>query len=275
MSGFSIDWLDLREDADRRARDVGVLDQARQWLAGPDTGVIVVDLGAGTGSTLRTLTANPAHSTPLTWRLVDHDRELLAEAQRRHGKQHRIETCPADLTQVNALPLEDARLVTASALFDLVSASFLETLAACLKAGDPRSCTGVYAALNYDGMTRWSPAHPMDDLVLDAFNRDQRRDKGFGPALGPDAGARMEQIFTHAGFTVRSASSPWKLDGTDQAMIDALIEGIAGAVGQDPRLDPTSLRDWVRFRQSNASTGTCTVGHTDVLAIPKSAAREH
>ncbi|MGM0631572.1 MAG: class I SAM-dependent methyltransferase [Pseudomonadota bacterium] len=275
MSGFSIDWLDLREDADRRARDGALLEQARQWLAGPGTGAIVVDLGAGTGSTLRALTADHSHATPLSWRLVDHDRELLAEAQRRHGQRHRIEACPTDLARVTDLPLAGARLVTASALFDLVSANFLETLASTLKAGDSRSSTGVYAALNYDGMTRWSPAHPLDDLVLDAFNKDQRRDKGFGPALGPDAGARMEQIFTHAGFTVRTASSPWNLDGTDQAMVDALIEGIAGAVEPDSRLDASSLKDWVRFRQSNAATGTCIVGHTDILALPEPDTKAH
>ena len=56
MSGFSTDWLDLREDADRRARDRQLLVRARQWLHRdvPATQApVVVDLGAGTGSTLR------------------------------------------------------------------------------------------------------------------------------------------------------------------------------------------------------------------------------
>lgn len=271
MSGFSIDWLDLREDADRRARDSTLLEQARQWLAtGPSSanGPVVVDLGAGTGSTLRAFSASGTEPAALNWRLVDHDRELLAEALRRHGQQHRIETCPADLAQVAALPLENARLVAASALFDLVSSGFIETLVSALQAGGPQQPTGVYAALNYDGMTRWTPVHPLDDIILDAFNRDQRRDKGFGPALGPDAGACMERTFRRAGFTVHAADSPWELDGTDQALVAALTEGIAAAVEQDPRLDATSLKEWIDFRLSHVATGTCTVGHTDLLALP-------
>ena len=56
MSGFSIDWLDLREAADRRARDDKLLKQARKWLTSSfalETEKTVVDFGAGTGSTLR------------------------------------------------------------------------------------------------------------------------------------------------------------------------------------------------------------------------------
>ncbi len=34
MSGFSLDWLDLRETADRRARDAGLLARAKHWLRG-------------------------------------------------------------------------------------------------------------------------------------------------------------------------------------------------------------------------------------------------
>lgn len=271
MSGFSIDWLDLREDADHRARNSALLEQALQWLAAHPSSQdepVVVDLGAGTGSTLRAIAANGSDIASLTWRLVDHDGELLAEAQRRHGAKHQIECCPADLTEIKMLPLQDARLVTASALFDLVSAGFIEALASRLQTHDQPQCTGVYAALNYNGVTRWTPVHPLDDTVLDAFNRDQRRNKGFGPALGPDAGDCMQRVFTQAGFTVHAASSPWELDGTDQELVSALVEGIAGAVAQDPRLDAAALQDWVDFRLYNVATGTCTVGHTDLLALP-------
>ena len=32
VSGFSIDWLDLRESADHRARDKTLIEQAIRWL---------------------------------------------------------------------------------------------------------------------------------------------------------------------------------------------------------------------------------------------------
>lgn len=270
MSGFSIDWLDLREAADRRARDNALRDQALQWLVdavSPVQNPVVVDLGAGTGSTLRALTS-PIQQ-PLTWRLVDNDTNLLEEAERRHGATHRIEPCIADLASLQSLPLDGARLVTASALFDLVSAEFLSALATELKAQSQQHPVGLYAALNYDGTTHWTPHHPLDDAVLAAFNQDQRTDKGFGPALGPDSGAVMQRLFTEAGFRVYPASSPWVLDGADQAMVVALITGIAGAVADNPDIEASALQDWVRFRQANVSTGTCTVGHTDVLVLPQ------
>lgn len=265
MSGFSIDWLDLREAADRRARDNSLRDQAIQWLE-VDDNPVAVDLGAGTGSTLRALTA--PNQQALTWRLVDNDAALLDEALRRHGETHRIEPCKADLAALTSLPLQGARLVTASALFDLVSEDFLDALATELKSPNQQQPVGLYAALNYDGATSWTPAHPLDAAVLAAFNQDQRTDKGFGPALGPDSGAVMQRLFTEAGFTVHTASSPWELDGTDQAMVSALITGIAAAVADHPDIDASALQDWVQFRQANTATGTCCVGHTDVLALP-------
>lgn len=267
MSGFSIDWLDRREAADRRARDSGLLAQAEHWLDdSPNSGKapVVVDLGAGTGSTLRALSAQK----PLTWRLVDNDQTLLTEAQRRHGRTQQIETCIADLADIDGLPLAGARLVTASALFDLVSAEFIEVLAKELKTQCEHNPVGLYAALNYDGSTHWTPEHPLDDVVLQAFNRDQRKDKGFGPALGPEAGSVIHNVFNQAGFEVYSAASPWGLDGADQTMVSALITGIAGAVSGSPEMDAKQLEDWVRFRHSQLDGGTCTVGHSDLLVLP-------
>ncbi|MEZ5492925.1 MAG: class I SAM-dependent methyltransferase [Gammaproteobacteria bacterium] len=275
MTGFSIDWLNLREEADRRARDPGLLQQASRWLTPPPAGQaesVVVDLGAGTGSTLRALCskAGPVPAA-LKWRLVDHDPALLAEAQRRHGDTHRVEICPGDLAQPGSLPLEDARLVTASALFDLVSAAFIDKLIVALQSQNQEQRLGVYAALNYDGSTAWTPPHPLDDAVLTAFNQDQQRDKGFGPALGPNASSYLEFSLKNAGFQVSTASSPWVLDAEDASLTSALIEGIASAVASDPQLNKTALEDWRRFRLENVPQGTCTVGHTDVLALADAA----
>ncbi|HKH34927.1 MAG TPA: hypothetical protein VKA80_12340, partial [Beijerinckiaceae bacterium] len=52
MSGFSADWLALREPADHRARNRELLAQLRARFAGQEA-VTVVDLGSGTGSNLR------------------------------------------------------------------------------------------------------------------------------------------------------------------------------------------------------------------------------
>jgi hypothetical protein len=248
------------------------LEQVRHWLGSNvawESEITVVDLGAGTGSTLRAFSAAAdSDQESLSWRLVDQDARLLAEARLRHGDSHLLQTHELDLSDITALPLEGADLITASALFDLVSADFIEKLAAELCSRSQQQPVGLYSALNYDGTTRWMPAHPLDEDVLNAFNRDQQRDKGFGAALGPDAGTHMEQVFNSSGFKVYSASSPWVLGRADGKLVTALVSGIGDAVAQDSDLDAASLQDWIQFRKAHSSTGICTVGHMDLLALP-------
>jgi len=267
MSGFAVAWLDLRENADRRARDGQLAEQALQWLAaGASADVsesIVVDLGAGTGSTLRAL-SRPG-TGKIVWRLVDLDGALLDVALKRHRRHCLIEDYQADLTAVAELPLGGARLVTASALFDLTSEKFIAALVARISAGQG---TGLYAALNYDGNTAWTPPHPLDGAVLEAFNRDQRRDKGMGPALGPAATGFLRNTLESAGFTVSVADSPWLLDASDHLLVKELVQGIAAAVTEGYGLDAGRLQDWVQFRLAHAEQGACTVGHQDLLALP-------
>lgn len=275
MSGFSVAWLDLREGADNDARDKTLAAQALDWLTSDDAGSmpIIVDLGSGTGSTLRALThvgASPARDSPLSlngnfvWRLVDHDPALLNEALRRHGKTHIIEDHEADLLDLTTLPLTGARLVTASALFDLVSLSVVDALTERLV----QHQAGLYAALNYDGITHWEPPHPLDGRVLAAFNQDQRRDKGLGLALGPDAADYLQMALSRAGYTVWIADSPWELGPDDAALVRELIPGIANAVSDGYGLDKQALQEWQDFRLAHAATGHCVVGHNDVLALP-------
>ena len=67
MSGFSADWLALREPYDLRARNPAVLDAVVTWCKDMFA-IRVVDLGCGTGSTLRALT--PRLPGRQNWRLV-------------------------------------------------------------------------------------------------------------------------------------------------------------------------------------------------------------
>lgn len=264
MSGFSIDWLDLREPADFAARDKTLAAQVVHWLmADHDIAPVIVDLGAGTGSTLRALTRLGA--TKCIWRLVDHDPALLNEALRRHARDESVEDYEADLRQLDELPLGGIRLLSASALFDLASAAMVDAL---IRRLPPQHCA-FYAALNYDGRTQWSIAHDLDHAVLDAFNRDQLRDKGLGPALGPQSPAYLQKALHAAGYHVHTADSPWLLDNRHSAMVTALIHGIHDAVSDGYGLDPQALADWKRFRLSHVADGTCLVGHVDVLALPQ------
>jgi len=252
--GFAPDWLSLRAPADRAARDAGLL--ARALALGPEQ---IVDLGAGTGATLRAMEA--AQPLRARWTLVDNDPALLALAPRLEG---RVTCIQADLTDLQALPLHGASLVTASALLDLVSDAWLGGLVARLaEHGLP-----FYAALSYDGAMSWTPPDPADADVTHAFNADQRSDKGFGPALGPDGATRAARLFQAAGYTVELAQSPWVLGPQDRALQAELLDGIAAAA---TRAGYSGSPAWLAARHAALGHAQALIGHIDLLAVPPEA----
>jgi hypothetical protein len=260
VSGFDPAWLDLREPVDMAARDPRLLREAAEY-ANREKAPLIVDLGCGTASTVRAMA--PHLSPAARWRLVDSDAVLLGMARRRCGLVL-AQTCLRDLSAPDPLPLGDVRLVTASALLDLVSEAWIERLAAELS----EAGAALYAGLIYDGRTDWWPPHASDGQVLAAFNRHQRTDKGFGPALGPEAAACARRILDSSGFTVELAGSPWRLDGAAAALVVRLIDGVALAAGEEGSVASTKLDGWRRFRLDHAADGRCLVGHYDLLARP-------
>ncbi|WP_282601743.1 class I SAM-dependent methyltransferase [Paracoccus sp. PARArs4] len=251
---FSAEWLALREPADRAARDPGLIARAA-LAAGPDP--VVLDLGCGTGSTLRVM--SPHLPGNARWRLVDNDPALLDRA--RAEAQGRAETHRIDLGDLDALPLDGATLVTASALLDLMPAEWIAGLAARLAEAQ----LPFYAALSYDGVMRWQPQLLGDEAITRAFNDHQRGDKGLGAALGPDSGPRAVEIMRKAGFRVHHADSPWSLNGAEAPLHRALLEGIADAASETGNADAA---EWGRNRIGIAERSRCHVGHMDILALP-------
>lgn len=280
MSGFSTEWLSLREPADRSARDPALLDALAGHL--PDREVRVADLGCGTGSNLRALA--PHLGPAQDWRLVDHDPDLLAAARARlpawagaadteggtgggrlvlraGGKRIRVSFHEADLARDPAAALGAAPdLVTAAALFDLASEAWIGRFAALV--ADRRAL--FYTALTYDGRERWDPPHPADGAMLRAFHAHQSRDKGFGPAAGPRAAAALRAAFEAAGYRVAAGDSSWRLTA-EGTLVRELASGAAAAVRETGLVPEAAVEDWLRARRAGAS---CTIGHTDLLAVP-------
>ena len=80
MTGFTADWLALREPADRRARNRELVRDLTAWRRDLRE-LAVVDLGAGTGAALRYLA--PRLGGEQTWLLLDHDAALLGLVEAR------------------------------------------------------------------------------------------------------------------------------------------------------------------------------------------------
>ena len=273
MSEFSIEWLNLREASDHKARDRHLLKTAANWLNDlKSKDKVIVDLGSGTGSTIRGLQRYTTLAPSIQWRLVDNDPELLAEAVHRHSEEYSIESFLVDLSATQKLPLESVSLITASALLDLVSSNFIRDLCQLIKEKNEDRPLGFYSALNYDGCIKWTPFHPLDAAILMNFNTDQRRDKGFGPALGPDATDFLKTQFHSTKFQCLSAKSPWLLGSADYLLTESLINGISGVAIQTGGLTNSDIQDWKTFRIENVRTGTCYLGHTDIVVLPNSLA---
>jgi SAM-dependent methyltransferase len=271
MSGFDPGWLALREPADHAARSAVVMQAVARHFAGRDS-LRIVDLGCGTGSNLRGTFAHLPDRQK--WTLVDYDTRLLDAARKtlgawadqaretadglvltKAGKTLTVSFRQADLS-AGVAPVLDAfpDLVTAAALFDLISADWIEGFARDLSARRLPFLT----VLTYDGRAVWTPPHEDDAHVHTAFNADMTRDKGFGRAAGGAATAALVAAFGSAGYGTTTGDSPWLLSrANDAALIDELARGIAGAV-------PGSA-DWLAARLNAV---TCEIGHTDLLALP-------
>lgn len=263
MSGFDKDWLALREPADQAARHAGLVCDLAHYLAGRQEARIL-DIGCGTGSTWRSLGGRLPGA--VYWELLDYDPLLLEEAERRIGANGRVGFRRHDLNDIDGLPLEGVDVVTASALFDLCSEHFCEAIADRLASAR----RGLYAALNYDGIMRWTLPHPLDEPMVDLFNRHQRTDKGFGPALGPDATACLARQFAARGFGVRIGESPWRMDAGSTALQVELLNGLRRPLLEMSELSEETVAGWLDYRLSAIGEpgSSCLVGHTDLLALP-------
>lgn len=297
MGDFSAEWLTLREPADRRARSVALIpplvarvEASRghhtHWLG-------VLDLGTGTGANVRDVA--PQLPRAQRWCLIDRDPDLLRQLPKHiaawalgrgaivsGGASSFVARGPtldctfeirdADLSRLEDdaifTPLFEGRaLVTASALLDLVSDSWLDLLV--------RRCAAVGAAvlfaLTYNGRMDCKPDDPDDEWIRSLVNRHQQTNKGFGRALGPEAAATSVRLLGAAGYEVTSAASDWVLDAADAGLQRPLLVGWADAAGEMARAEQPRVSAWLARRLAHLDAGVSAlrVGHQDVAGWPR------
>ncbi len=265
MSGFSAEWLALREPYDRAARNATVLDAVAGAFNGHGA-IAVVDLACGSGATLRAM--GPRLPPRQAWRLVDNDLGLLAQApQPGQRPPLTVVVRPVDLVRDLELALEGPLdLIVTSALLDLVSPEWLDRLV--VEAAARR--LPVYAALTYDGRAVIEPSEPFDGELVDGFNLHQRTDKGFGAALGPTAAARAVERFEHLGYSVVQGRSDWAFGPDDRPIQDTLFAGWAEIAALTTTMTAAEIAGWLARRRAHLAQGRSRlrVGHLDIFARP-------
>jgi SAM-dependent methyltransferase len=263
------DWLELREPADADARSTALVDDLLGQLPS-DAVTVVHDLGSGTGSMLRWL--SPRLPTPQHWVLHDRDAELLQVALDKVAPDAglSVEARHGDLSRLAPETLGDATLLTASALLDMLTADELGRLVdLCVGVGRP-----VLVTLSVTGEVTFTPEDALDARLRDAFNAHQRRNRGAGRLLGPDAAAAAVDRFARHGCEVRTTPSLWSLGADRPELARAWFEGWVGAaVEQQPGL-ASVVPDYRERRLGQLADGRLTVmvHHLDLLALPRAPA---
>jgi len=206
MSGFSPEWLALREPVDHRSRDPKLAARVVQHLAANSESRIV-DLGCGTGSNLRALA--PQLGPRQSWTLVDYDARLLTAARDRllawadgttdcrvgvilhkNDREIAVRFRQADLVRdLDAALGEAADLITASALFDLCSTQFIERFAEAVAARR----AAFYTVLTYDVAAR-APRRRRDAA---GFHRPPENRQGFRHLRRPRCAIEPRQRLPH------------------------------------------------------------------------------
>jgi SAM-dependent methyltransferase len=280
VSAFDAAWLALREPCDHAARHAGL---AERFATALGAAPCLLDLGCGAGSNLRFLA--PRIPGPQRWLCLDHDPALLDAARTavsdwgatrgwrrrgagndlmlaRPGGEIAVRFALRDLAR-DGLPEQGGVAgLTGSALLDLTSAAWLAALANRCRS------TPVLMALSFDGRLAFEPAAAEDQAVVERFVAHQRTDKGFGPALGPDAASHLADLLAARGYKVALEASDWRLGAKDGDLLKATVQGVVDAA-REMAHDP-GLERWVKLRERQLAAGDLrlTVGHLDLLALP-------
>lgn len=216
------------------------------------------------------------------WELIDHDAILLAQARQRaaglsntQGQPVVVETHCVSLEPLADVPLDDAHLVTASALLDLVSRQWIDALVS--RCADQQQA--LLIALSVTG--EWRFIDPQGTPVLDdedhwllaMFIAHQQRDKGLGEALGGQAHDALVAALEKANYRVEQDETPWQLAAgshDQQPLMMALLEGWAEAATEQAPEAAARIATWLQQRQQSVASGELGVwvGHRDLFATP-------
>jgi hypothetical protein len=269
----SREWLALREPADAAARALDLVEQLGRL---PETGRWVIhDLGCGTGAMGRWLA--PRLSGPQHWVLHDLDLDLLevaaVEAPGPAADRAAVSVEPkqSDITSLHQRDLAGASLITASALLDVLTEDQLAGLVSvCAGAGCPALLT-----LSVVGRVEVIPADPLDGRVAGAFDDHQRRATDRGRLVGPDAVGFAVEEFARLGSDALVRPSPWRLGPLQAELAAEWFTGWAAAAceQQVDLVAETGAYRRRRLAQARAGRLAVTVGHADVLILPRTSPR--
>ncbi len=247
-NNFDIDWLAERYPFDVDARNKTIEQAALNHLK-KDQPVVIVDVGAGTGSNC--LYFLDKLQQDQSWIFIEKDQSLapaLINRLTEYASYHKYNWSLKNGVYEMLTPLKKVTfkvisdtflkidqivdlasvdLVVANAVFDLLSkvqiSTFLDQLTkhkiACL------------FTLHYTGM-KFIPEDPFDQNYIDLYDSHMMRSQSFGQAMGKMAAAHLVQTFEAANYQLQKGDSSWNILQEDIKMHYYLLNFMETALSE-------------------------------------------
>jgi len=282
-------WLDHRYAFDAEARNPSIEKKFIKYFSERES-IHILDAGAGTGNNFKYYFEKLPNQKQ-SWVLLEQEAGSIEQCRKRlqrfaekkgyelettddrfllkaEGKLAQIQFEQGNLQDIKAhVDMETLDVVTANALFDLVSYEQFDHFAAQL------TCYQVclLATLNYYE-TSFLPFSEEDGRFVRFFHTHMMRPRDFGQGMGPNCSEEMLELLVAHEMKVEQEESRWHLKRYDTTMQHYILHFFEQAI-RDLSLSDSELRDtdqWISTKKemSQSHTLEIIVDHSDIFAYP-------
>ncbi|OSO93862.1 SAM-dependent methyltransferase [Halorubrum ezzemoulense DSM 17463] len=235
-------YLDAKRALDDRSLNREVLDRfAAELPPEPE----ILEVGAGTATMVERL-VDWGVTEGGRWVAVDAHEAALAAGEARVGEA--VGDVAVEYRVADAFDAV-SKAVAAGDRFDaVVGCAFFDVVDAAPAVAALADVAPVaYAPITYDGETRFAPADPDDDAVLDRYHRHMREFR----AGGPDGAAALAREAT----VIAEGPSPWRIEppyeSGERTVLAHLLDTVEEAVGETGY----DASDWAERRRAALKDG--------------------
>ena len=282
---FSKSWINMRIEYDNDSRSNILNKYLKNNKYMPD--IELIDMCCGSGNFLIWSIKNKLFFKKYT--LVDNDVNLLksvkSNLRKNIPKEFKIKSNTNNLdlilrkdkyTSSNVLIKKNDcdkfnyktkifHIISYSAALDLMSKSSIKEAIKRVN-----NLNAIYFSLCFNGIVKWTPANTFDKYILSFFNKHQRRDKGFGAALGLQSIDFVNRYSIKQGMKVNTKNSPWIVNNKtnkDKTFMNRYLLDIKKALFHMEGIDKDILRKWYKDKKSDIEKKSIKlyVGHQDML----------
>ena len=287
-TGFDTNWLDERFSFDNKARNLNVEKTCFSHL-NKKNNLKLIDIGSGSGSscvylmkklpqnqkwTFIELNPNLAKASLIRLEKVALDNNWLAHRSQNMliieapKKTIQIKVINASFLELDTLlDLSKVDLVTAAAVFDLLSKKMLQDFLNLLLANK----VALLATINYAGMA-FHPAEVADIHFANLYGKHMLRPRDFGQSTGPNCSRVMMNFYQKKGIAAICGASNWLVRPTDKKMHHFLLQYFNDAIPEmlTEEIEQVEFKQWMNKKNELLKSGKLQmeVFHFDIFAKP-------